>query len=104
MLASVLALAGAAALANAQFHPVLNPGLDRGRMENDLRNNLHPTHSNWDYWGDDWIPESCRTIALQKGLNPWDFSVFNVHYDDVSLRQSHTSTFAASVGPLTLSL
>lgn len=62
--------------------PSMEPGIDRGRFESNLRNNLRPTHSVWDYWGGGWIPRSCGDIARDHGLNPNDFTIFNVHYDD----------------------
>lgn len=83
LLKSTAILAGAATLALAgPDKPAMNPGIDRGRFENDLLNNLHPTHANWDFWGEGWIPKGCKDIALDHGLSPNDFTVFNVHYDD----------------------
>lgn len=73
---------GASLVAADPSKPEMNPAYDHGRMENDLRNNLHPTHSTWDYWGPGWIPQSCKDVATGHGLNPNDFTIFNVHYDD----------------------
>ncbi|KAM7211034.1 hypothetical protein V8F06_013582 [Rhypophila decipiens] len=79
-----LAAAALLGLASAQnpSKPNINPAFNRGRIETDLRNNLRPHQSNWDYWGAGWIPQGCRDIAGWKNLNPNDFTVFNVHYDD----------------------
>ncbi|KAK3318838.1 hypothetical protein B0H66DRAFT_251066 [Apodospora peruviana] len=79
--AAALAFFGAA---SAQNKPLINPAFPGSRMETDLRNNLKPTHSTWDYWGAGWIPQGCRDIATSHNLNPADFTVFNVHYDDCS--------------------
>lgn len=81
--ASAATIAGATlALAGNPDKPEMSPGFDYGRFEGALRDNLHPTHSNWDYWGPGWIPEGCKSIAQGHGLNPNDFTIFNVHYDD----------------------
>ncbi|TQV92290.1 hypothetical protein V2A60_006978 [Cordyceps javanica] len=76
-------ISGAAlVLAGNPDKPEMNPAFDYGRFEAGLRDNLHPTHSSWDYWGPGWIPQSCKDIATSHGLNPNDFTIFNVHYDD----------------------
>ncbi|KAK3935746.1 hypothetical protein QBC46DRAFT_358000 [Diplogelasinospora grovesii] len=64
--------------------PTIQPGLDWDRMETDLRNSLSLHSSTWDYWGAGWIPQACRDFATGHGLSPYDFTVFNVHYDDCS--------------------
>lgn len=78
---SVLALASLA-IAATPSKPAMSPAIDRGKFETNLRNSLHPTHSTRDYWGAGWIPQSCKDIATGHGLNPNDFTIFNVHYDD----------------------
>ena len=86
MYTSLLALVGGVALVRAQNKPTIQPNFDfGGRIETDLRNNLKPTHSVWDYWGAGWIPQACKDWANGHSLNPKDFTVFNVHYDDVSI-------------------
>lgn len=84
LLSALLPLIGGASLvlAGNPSKPEMNPGFPRDRFETDLRNNLHPTHSKWDYWGAGWIPQGCKDIATGHGLNPNDFTIFNVHYDD----------------------
>ncbi|KAM7199793.1 hypothetical protein V8F20_005663 [Naviculisporaceae sp. PSN 640] len=77
------ALLGVASAQNPSKNNI-SPAFNFGRMETDFRNNMHPTQSTRDYWGDGWIPEGCRNIANWKGLNPNDFIVFNVHYNDCS--------------------
>ena len=80
-----VAVGGASlALAGNPDKPEISPAFDRGRFETDLRNNLHPTQSTWDYWGEGWIPQGCKDIATSHGLNPFDFTIFNVHYTDCS--------------------
>ncbi|KAK1246210.1 hypothetical protein MKX08_000012 [Trichoderma sp. CBMAI-0020] len=64
--------------------PEVNPHIPYDRLESDLRNNLHPTQSTWDYWGAGWIPQGCKDLANTYHLNPADFTVFNVHYTDCS--------------------
>jgi hypothetical protein len=59
------------------FQNGLNPIINQG-----LWDHLAPTHSNWDQWGGGWIPRRCYEEANNGGLSPWDFEVFNVHYDD----------------------
>lgn len=79
---SILALAALAAAGPDK--PAMNPGLNRNGLKQGLLDNLHPMHSTWEYWEKGWLPQSCRDIAKDHGLNPADFTVFNVHYDDCS--------------------
>ena len=87
--------------ADSPTKPTLsNPGLDLNRMKNDLLNNLHPTHSVWDYWGAGWIPQACKDFAVGHKLNPSDFTIFNVHYDDCSepwIMCRHKDTHASEI-------
>lgn len=78
------ALLGASLVLADPSKPEVQPSIPRDRMETDLRNNLHPTQSTWDYWGSGWIPQGCRDIANKYNLNPRDFTIFNVHYTDCS--------------------
>ncbi len=65
--------------------PEMDPGFDRGRFESGLRDNLPSQDYDWEYWTEGWIPEGCSKIAKDVGLNPADFSVFNVRYGDCEL-------------------
>ncbi|THC94808.1 hypothetical protein EYZ11_005715 [Aspergillus tanneri] len=82
-----IALSVLAAISQAKRldKPALTP--DLGYLLQGSVDNLHPTHSTWDKWGDGWIPEDCKSMAqnpnLNLNLNPSDFEVYNVHYDDV---------------------
>lgn len=54
-----------------------------GKLANDLRAQLSfPNGYSRDYWGAGWMPQVCRDMAHEFGLNPNDFSVFNAHYAD----------------------
>ncbi|KAL8660055.1 MAG: hypothetical protein Q9202_006821 [Teloschistes flavicans] len=75
---SLLATSTSAALSK----PPLHPNLDY--LQQGLLNNLHPTHSTWDIWGAGWIPQDCKTMTQNAGLNPLDVETYNVHYDDCS--------------------
>ncbi|KAA8649363.1 uncharacterized protein ATNIH1004_005264 [Aspergillus tanneri] len=81
-----IALSVLAAISQAKRldKPALTP--DLGYLLQGSVDNLHPTHSTWDKWGDGWIPEDCKSMAqnpnLNLNLNPSDFEVYNVHYDD----------------------
>ena len=79
---SVAIIGASLALAASPSKPEISPAIPRGTMETDLRNNLHPTQSTWDYWGSGWIPQGCKDLANQYKLNPSDFTIFNVHYTD----------------------
>ena len=73
-----------AALARANLSkPPLEQSLDY--LQQGLLDNLHPVHSTWDIWGAGWIPQDCKTMTQNAGLNPVDVETYNVHYDDVSL-------------------
>ena len=81
----VSALAAQLALvAGLNSKPLIQPAFEYWSMETTLRENLHPMHSNWDYWGQGWIPKLCKDFATSNRLSPYDFTVFNVHYDDCS--------------------
>ncbi|KAL8650991.1 MAG: hypothetical protein Q9226_004916 [Calogaya cf. arnoldii] len=60
--------------------PPLRPNLDY--LEQGLLDNMHPTHSTWDIWGPGWIPEDCKAMTENAGLNPFDVETYNVKYDD----------------------
>ncbi|KAL8634692.1 MAG: hypothetical protein Q9228_007727 [Teloschistes exilis] len=75
---SLLATSTSAALSK----PPLHPNLDY--LQQGLLDNLHPTHSTWDVWGAGWIPQDCKTMTQNAGLNPLDVETYNVHYDDCS--------------------
>ena len=79
-----IAISLIAGMALAQDKPEISPSIPRGQMESNLRNFLSPTQSTWDYWGSGWIPQACKDIASSHGLNPGDFTIFNVHYTDCS--------------------
>lgn len=55
------------------------PPLDEGLWEN-----LTPTQSTRDQWGRGWMPEVCKSLALERGYSPYDVEIFNIHYVDVS--------------------
>jgi len=92
MLAQVLALTGAATLAMAQSHPNIQPPINWDQIESGLTANLHSTASTKEYWGAGWIPQACKDIASQKGLNPQDFTVFNIRFNDVSNQVTNLGT------------
>jgi hypothetical protein len=61
--------------------PALTSNLDY--LEQGNIDNLYPTQSTNDQWGSGWIPSDCKDIANDEGMNPDDFEIYNVHYDDV---------------------
>ncbi|KAF7563681.1 hypothetical protein G7046_g467 [Stylonectria norvegica] len=81
---TAIAVGASLAFAASPDKPEVSPSIPRDKMETDLRNNLHPTQSTWDYWGAGWIPQGCKDIANQHGLSLNDFTTFNVHYTDCS--------------------
>ncbi|KAL4798403.1 hypothetical protein BDV19DRAFT_356946 [Aspergillus venezuelensis] len=79
LLAAVLA---AVAPANAQLDkPALTDNLDYlldGNVAN-LPSNGGPY---WGKWEDGLIPADCKSIAESQGLNPTDFEVYDIFFDD----------------------
>lgn len=98
MLSTLLPLAALLVSVTAKLDkPLINPrfnGLD-GRLWDVLK----PTPSTHDQWGPGWIPQACRDIAINEKLNPSDFEVFNIHYNDVCNpdHASKTSTYIHKV-------
>lgn len=81
----VPAIVGLATLAMAgPDKPAMDPPFDRQKLSNNLKANLQPTHSTKEYWSPEWIPEGCKNTAKSLNLDPNDFYVFNVKYDDCS--------------------
>ncbi|KAL8852004.1 MAG: hypothetical protein Q9221_003109 [Calogaya cf. arnoldii] len=76
---SLLATSSRAALDK----PALRPNLDY--LEQGLLDNLQPTRSTWDIWGPGWIPEDCKRMTANAGLNPFDVETYNVKYDDCDM-------------------
>jgi hypothetical protein len=70
--------------ANEINKPSIQPPFQESIMEPIMRQNMHPTQSRWEFWGEGWIPKVCKDFAVKKGLNPWDYEIFNVFYTDCS--------------------
>jgi hypothetical protein len=62
--------------------PTMSPNHGYGALHNGLLANMGSQQAKWDRWGGGWIPEVCKRQATIHKLSPWDFTVFNVHYDD----------------------
>ncbi|KAH8901448.1 hypothetical protein GQ53DRAFT_775997 [Thozetella sp. PMI_491] len=77
-------LAATALAANEINKPSIQPAFNESIMEPIMRQNMYPTQSRWEFWGEGWIPKTCKDFALQNGLNPWDYEIFNVFYTDCS--------------------
>ncbi|KAH7017978.1 uncharacterized protein B0I36DRAFT_394517 [Microdochium trichocladiopsis] len=81
---SLLALVPFVAGAFAQSKQVISPELRRDQIYNPIMNYMPPTQSHWDQWGAGWTLEDCYNFARERGQNPADYEVFNVHYTDCS--------------------
>lgn len=44
--------------------------------------NFPSTSHHTDVWSPGWIPQDCKDITTQAGLNPADITTYNVKYDD----------------------
>ncbi|KAL4786972.1 hypothetical protein BJX76DRAFT_319673 [Aspergillus varians] len=84
MYKSVFFIATLAALSPAQA------ALDKPALTNDLDYLLEGNTNNlpqnggpyWGKWDDDLIPADCKSIAESEDLNPADFEVYDIFYDD----------------------
>ncbi|KAH9213334.1 hypothetical protein DL95DRAFT_302714 [Leptodontidium sp. 2 PMI_412] len=71
------------ALAQLPLRSLWGSGIS-GLIDPSLYQHLVPTQSNWDQWGNGWIPQLCLDAIRGENLSPWDVEVFNVHYTDCS--------------------
>lgn len=85
------------ALAQLPLRSLWGSGIS-GLIDPSLYQHLVPTQSNWDQWGNGWIPQLCLDAIRGENLSPWDVEVFNVHYTDCS--QAWTFCRVSSPSPL----
>ncbi|KAJ1323990.1 hypothetical protein MN608_10049 [Microdochium nivale] len=81
---SLLALVPVITGVAAQSKQVISPELSRNQIYDRIMNHMPPTQSHWDQWGAGWIFADCANFARERGQNPADYEVFNVHYTDCS--------------------
>lgn len=79
---AVLATCLVAASGQKLDKPTIRPPLVWHHMEAAFRKNLNPTHSIRVRWPPGWIPEACKEYAHDNSLNPTDFTITTVRYDD----------------------
>ena len=77
-----LAAAGLIAAQAVPDKPAVQPAMDFWKIDSDMMGILGSTGSRIEYWPQGQIPQGCYDIAQQHGMNPGDFTVFNVFYDD----------------------
>ena len=63
--------------------PPLTPDLEY--LKPALLDALPSVNMNKDQWGEGWIPQDCKSMTEEKGLNAADVETWNVHYDDVGI-------------------
>ncbi|KAL4884029.1 hypothetical protein BJY04DRAFT_20791 [Aspergillus karnatakaensis] len=78
-LLALTSLTGALALLDK---PIANPAVPFDHMDDILFQHLPSTPSHYDQWEWGWLPARCKAVAEDRGLNPYDLNVYNVHYDD----------------------
>ncbi len=79
----LLAAALAAIPASAELgKPALTPDLDY-LLDGNTANLPQNGGPYWGKWEDGLMPEDCKSIAEGQDLNPADFEVYDVFYDDV---------------------
>ncbi|KAL3489786.1 hypothetical protein BJX62DRAFT_208341 [Aspergillus germanicus] len=62
--------------------PIMSPAVPFDHTDPILYQHLSSTPSTYDQWGWGWLPLRCKAVAEERGLNPYDVNVYNVHYED----------------------
>lgn len=62
--------------------PAMAPPYNTKKFAANLQATVKPRASTKHSWNDNYIPQSCKKIATKFKLDPNDFSVFDVKYDD----------------------
>lgn len=81
-LASSLAHAATAVDGSSPDKPAMNPAYNTKQLASNLQAHVTSRPSTKHSWNDGYIPKSCKNIAIKHKLDPNDFTVFDVTYDD----------------------
>ena len=90
MLGSRFPLSTAAILVTCTIASFANAALDKPlvvppvpSMDQTLLTHLVPARATLNQWSDGFIPQDCRTLAINEKLSPNDIEAFDIFYEDV---------------------